>query len=62
VDISPKVQNTHDTTHIPYETQEEKKKSVDDSDLIRRGNKIIMRGRGREGHGRERKGGEEKGK
>jgi hypothetical protein len=55
VDISPKAQNNHDITHRPYEDQ-----SMDVSILIRRGNKIIIGGRGRkgtwEGGGREKRG------
>jgi hypothetical protein len=59
VDISQKeAQNTHNTTHRPYETQEERlHQSVDATGLLRRGKKIILRSRGREGPGREREGG-----
>jgi hypothetical protein len=60
VDISPKeAQNTHNTTHRPYETQEERRahQSVDATVLLRRGKKIISGSRGREGSWRERGGG-----
>jgi hypothetical protein len=56
LDIRQKAWNTHDTTHRPYEAQEEGK-SVDASVLLRRRNKIIMRGRMRDGSGTERGGG-----
>jgi hypothetical protein len=39
VDIGQKVQNTQDTTHRPYEAQEEDQK-MDISILFRRGDKI----------------------
>jgi hypothetical protein len=60
VDIRQKVQNTHDTTHRPYEAQEGKPKCGYFS-LLRRGNKIIMGGRGREELGRQRGGGGKRG-
>ena len=56
MDIRQKAWNTHDTTHRPYETQEEGK-SLDASVLLRRRNKIIMRGRMRDECGTERGGG-----
>jgi hypothetical protein len=61
MDISQKeAWNTHNTTHRPYETQEEGRphQSVDATVLLRRGKKIISGGRGRErsGKGREKAG------
>ena len=43
------------TDHMKFKKKEDQ--SVDASVLLRRGNKIIMGGRGREGTGRERGGG-----
>ena len=47
-----------DTTHRPYETQEERRpqQSVDTTVLLRRGKKIILESRGKEGSWRKRKG------
>ena len=52
-----------DTTHRPYETQEERRsyQSVDATVLLRRGKKIIIGGIGREGLEHERRQGVEKG-
>ena len=49
MDINPKLQNTHDTIHRPYEGNHINKKagpSVDASITLKRGNKIIMGGEG----------------
>jgi hypothetical protein len=54
VDISPKVQHTHYTTHKKLNKNEGQ--SVDASIPLRRGNKIIMGGRGREGPGDRKEG------
>jgi hypothetical protein len=65
MDISPKSQNTHNSTHKPYvtssllqhmELKKKEEQSVDASILHRRGNKIITGSRGRVGPGRERGG------
>jgi hypothetical protein len=63
VAIRQKAQNTHVTTHRPYEAQEEGRpnQSEDASVLLRRGDKIIMGGRGWEGLERKRGGGMERG-
>jgi hypothetical protein len=55
-------QDTQDTTHRPYETQEERRphQSVDSTVLLRRRKKIILGSRRREGSGRERGRGENK--
>jgi hypothetical protein len=45
VDISSKAQNTHDTTHGPYEAQEEGRQKCDV--LLRKGNEIVTGGRGK---------------
>jgi hypothetical protein len=42
--ISPETQNTQDTIHRPHEAQKEGRPSVDNSVLLRRGNKIPMEG------------------
>jgi hypothetical protein len=52
VNISPKAQNTHNTTPNHIELKKEDQ-SVDASILHRRGNKIITGGRGREGPGKQ---------
>jgi hypothetical protein len=44
VGISPKAQNTQNTIHRQHETHEEGNQSADVSVLLRRGNKILMRG------------------
>jgi hypothetical protein len=65
VDISQKeAQNTHNTTHRPYESQEERRphQSVDATILLRRGKTIISGSRGREGSERERGGGGNRGR
>ena len=54
MDISPKAQNTEDTTHRPYEAQEEGRLQT----FFRRGTKILMGGReegeeGQEGQDQE---------
>jgi hypothetical protein len=46
VDIKQKARNTHYKTHRPYKYQEEDQ-NVDASVLLRRGNKIVIEGRGR---------------
>jgi hypothetical protein len=51
VDISPKVQNIHDTTHRPYEVNKKESPSEDVSIPLRKGNKIIIGGRGILGRG-----------
>ena len=59
MDIRQKeVQNTHDTTHRPYETQGERisGQCVDAIVLLIRGKRIISGSRGREGSEREREG------
>ena len=54
MDIRKKVQNTYNTTHRPYETQEKgRPKCGYVSVLLRRENKIITGGRGKEGPWRE---------
>jgi hypothetical protein len=60
VDISPKAQIIHNTTHSSCEAQEEDQ-SVDASILIRRQDKIIKGVRGWERPGREREQGEKNG-
>ena len=59
MDITPKAQNIHDRTDRSYEALKEKQ-IVDASILLRRGNEIIMGGRGREGPGKERERGGKK--
>jgi hypothetical protein len=51
-------QNIHNTTHRPYEAQEQERpyQSVDVTVLLRKGKKIISEGRGKEGCGKERGG------
>ena len=61
MDVTPKVLNTHDTTHIPYKLYKTKGPSVDTSIPLRKGNKIITGGRGREIPLCERGGGRKKG-
>ena len=59
MDISQKeTWNTQDTTHRPYETQEERRpqQSVDGTVLVGREKKIISGSKGREGSQREKKG------
>jgi hypothetical protein len=53
VDIRAKAQNTmiQFTDHMEFKKKEDQ--SVDTSVLLRNGNKIIMEGRGEEGHERE---------
>ena len=57
--IQKEAWNTHNSTHRPYETQEERRshQSVDVTVLLRREKKIVPRSRGREGSGRDRGGG-----
>ena len=50
MDISLKAQNTHNT-HGPYEAKKKEDQSMDASIPLRRGNKISMGGREREGNG-----------
>jgi len=50
VDISQKVQNIHNISYRPKDVKKEGS-SEDASIPLRRGNKIIMEGRGRERHG-----------
>jgi hypothetical protein len=45
--ISPKIQNTHDTPTDSKKLNKKKGPSVDTLIPLRRGNKIIMGGRGR---------------
>jgi hypothetical protein len=61
VDIRKKAQNAHDSNYRPMKLKkkEDQKKSVDASVLVRRGNKIIMGGRGWDVLGRKRGRGEQ---
>ena len=59
--ISPKAQNTHDKLTNSMKLNKNEGQSVDSSIPLRRRNKIITGGRGREEHGYKRGGGGKEG-